>query len=169
MLIIGIDPGPTKTAWVELDPDPLFLVASGYEDNETVARRFRYNMDKGLLKDPQFAIEMIASYGMPVGKEVFETCLWIGKFIEHWGGASLVYRKQVAVHICNSVKASDANVRQGILDLFPRTGGGKTPQIGTKKEPGPLFGVSGDIWSALGVALTFSACGGQQHDSIVLT
>lgn len=41
-----------------------------------------------------------------------------------------------------------------LLDLFPRTGGGATPQIGTKAKPGPLYGVSSHAWAALGVAVT---------------
>ena len=37
---------------------------------------------------------MIASYGMPVGKEVFDTCVWIGKFAEASGmKESYIYRK----------------------------------------------------------------------------
>ncbi|RXN88219.1 hypothetical protein C7R54_15615 [Achromobacter aloeverae] len=108
----------------------------------------------------QVAIEMIASYGMPVGKEVFETCLWIGRFVqalETPEEARLLYRKDVKMHLCGTTKAKDANVRQALLDLFPRTGGGKTPQIGTKKQPGPLYGVSTHAWPALGVAVTLAA------------
>ena len=60
------------------------------------------------------------------------------------------------MHLCNSVRAKDSNVRQALLDRFPATGGGKTPQIGTKSKPGPLYGFSKDMWAALGVALTFA-------------
>lgn len=106
------------------------------------------------------AIEMIASYGMPVGKEVFETCVWIGRFIQSWGDSTpvkLVYRKDVKMRLCGSMKAKDANIRQALIDLFPATGGGKTPQIGTKSKPGPLYGVSTHIWPALAVAVTVAA------------
>ncbi|MNY62967.1 hypothetical protein D3C86_1998680 [compost metagenome] len=58
------------------------------------------------------------------------------------------------LHLCKTPRAKDANVRQALLDMFPRTGGGKTPQIGTKAQPGPLFGVSSHAWAALGVAVT---------------
>ena len=104
----------------------------------------------------QPVIEMVASYGMPVGREVFETVRWIGRFHEAFGGAEYVYRKDVKIHLCQSMRAKDANVRQAILDLFPPAGGGKVPQVGTKLQPGPLYGVRKDIWSALAVALTFS-------------
>lgn len=105
------------------------------------------------------AIEMIASYGMPVGREVFETCLWIGRFQQAWFDKfkklpKLIYRQQVKLHLCGSPKAKDGNVRQALIDLFPATGGGKVPQIGTKKQPGPLYGVSSHAWPALGVAVT---------------
>lgn len=103
------------------------------------------------------AIEMIASYGMPVGREVFETCVWIGRFQQAWHSPEdvrLVYRKDVKLHLCGTAKAKDANVRQALLDLYPRTGGGATPQIGTKAKPGPLYGVSSHAWPALAVAVT---------------
>lgn len=105
----------------------------------------------------RLAIEMIASYGMAVGREVFETCVWIGRFQQAWRDpdqVEMVYRRDVKLHLCGTSKAKDPNVRQALIDLFPRAGGGKTPQVGTKSEPGPLYGVSSHAWPALAVAIT---------------
>lgn len=107
------------------------------------------------------AIEWVACYGMAVGAEVFDTCRWVGRFeqmlsIANWSDPpTYITRKEVKMHLCGSMKAKDGNVRQAIIDMYPRTGGGKIPQIGTKKEPGPLFGINSHIWSALAVALTY--------------
>ena len=104
---------------------------------------------------------------MAVGRTVFETCLWVGRFaqvIEDKGRPWFrVYRKAdnkedgilgVCSYICKNSRAKDTNIRQAIIDLYPATGGGAIPQIGTKKHPGPLYGISKDVWSALAVALT---------------
>jgi hypothetical protein len=100
---------------------------------------------------------MIACYGMPVGATVFETCVWIGRFIEAWGDEfTKVYRKETKMHLCQTMRAKDSNIRQAIIDRYPATGGGKKPQIGTKAQPGPLYGVSKDVWAALAVAITFA-------------
>ncbi|MDB5975178.1 MAG: hypothetical protein JWR07_1938 [Nevskia sp.] len=116
-----------------------------------------YVMQSMMTSNGRLAVEMIASYGMPVGREVFETCVWIGRFKQAWYSPDevmLVYRKDVKLHLCGSPRAKDPNVRQALIDLYPATGGGKTPQIGTKAKPGPLFGVTSHAWPALGVALT---------------
>ncbi|KVP90912.1 hypothetical protein WJ95_09470 [Burkholderia ubonensis] len=105
----------------------------------------------------RLCIEMIASYGMAVGREVFETCVWIGRFQQAWrdpDSVKLIYRRDVKLHLCGTSNAKDPNVRQAVIDLFPREGGGKTPQIGTKGQPGPLYGVSSHAWPALAVAIT---------------
>ena len=34
---------------------------------------------------------MVACYGMPVGKEVFDTCIWIGRFIQEADELGAVY------------------------------------------------------------------------------
>jgi hypothetical protein len=60
-------------------------------------------------------------------------------------------RATVKAHLCRSAKAKDSNVRQALIDLF----GGKENAIGTKKTPGPLYGISGDVWAALAVAVTW--------------
>ncbi len=62
-----------------------------------------------------------------------------------------IKRLEVKIHLCHDSRAKDANIRQAILDRF----GGKEKAIGRMATPGPLMGVSGDLWAALAVAITF--------------
>jgi len=149
MKILAIDPGNKQSGWCLFDGERVH--DSGVLDNDEMLGRVMLHRDKTL------AIEMIASYGMAVGCEVFETCVWVGRFLQaHGRDVRLVYRKDVKMHLCHSMRAKDGNIRQAIIDLFPATGGGKVPQIGTKAKPGPLYGVSSHAWPALGVAITIS-------------
>lgn len=165
-MIIGIDPGLEKSAIVELSGDVLGNVF--WRDNDDVL---------GYLSGPHnesthLAIEMIQSYGMPVGKDVLHTCRWIGRFEDRWCSvhgrtAHLLCRKSgcgifpgIASHICHSNKATDGTIRKAIVDMFPRTGGGADPSIGTKSDPGPLYSIrdgpkdsSKHTWQALAVAI----------------
>lgn len=153
-LILAIDPGTTESGWVLFDGER--VQDCGVLPNADMLRAIEAGI--GILAMPErIAIEMVASYGMPVGREVFETCVWIGRFQQAWHSPDdvlLVYRKDVKLHLCGTTKAKDPNVRQAIIDLFPPTGGGAVRQIGTKAAPGPLYGVSSHAWPALGVALT---------------
>lgn len=150
MTVIAIDPGNEQSAWLELDPRCVTPIGFGIVENVELKRMLaRWVTGHGC----HLAIEMIASYGMPVGREVFDTCLWIGRFIEAWGRPHmLVYRRDVKMHLCGNSAAKDANVRQALIDRF---GPGKAAAIGTKKQPGPLYGVTADVWSALAIATTW--------------
>ncbi len=154
-MLIAIDPGNEQSGWVLFTGRAVH--SCGVMPNDELLQRLRG--DWRVLGDA-LAIEMIASYGMPVGREVFQTCVWIGRFQQAWQAPELVrlvYRRDVKLHLCGTSRAKDANIRQALLDLFPRTGGGATPQVGTKGQPGPLYGVSSHAWPALGVAVT--VCG----------
>jgi len=149
MIILAIDPGSVESAWVKYDTETKKPTVFGIADNNRILKSISQ------CSSDYFAIEMIASYGMPVGKTVFDTCVWIGRFIQMWGGFDYkrIYRIDVKMHLCKNTRAKDSNIRQAIIDRYPATGGGTIPQIGTKKEPGPLYGVSKDIWAALAVAI----------------
>jgi len=151
MNLLCIDPGTTMSGVVVYDGERI-LESHPEIDNDDLLESIAYS---GYLAD-RMAIEMVACYGMPVGKDTFETCVWIGRFIERFPGeCDFIYRKDVKLALCNSMRAKDGNIRQAILDRFPATGGGKTPQIGIKKKPGPLYGVSTHAWSALAVGITW--------------
>lgn len=148
-MILAIDPGTTQSAWVEFAGG--LPSAFAIEPNDVVLDRVRDTTATVL------AIESIASYGMAVGAEVFETAVWSGRFIQRWddrparGLLRRVYRRDVKLHLCGSSRAKDANVRQALIDRY---GPGKDVAIGRKATPGPLYGVSKDVWAALAVAVT---------------
>ncbi len=160
--LLAIDPGNVQSGWVFVRLNggglPPEVVDKGITPNGELLPVVRQ-----LTKLPHVysVIEMIASYGMPVGATVFETCVWIGRFIQASKcpeDVTLMYRKEVKMHLCGTPRAKDGNIRQAIIDKFLPSGGGKLPQVGTKKKPGPLYGIHGDIWAALGVALTWEDC-----------
>jgi len=147
MRVLAIDPGTTQSGWAMINGSTL---SSGVTKNADM-RCLLQDYGDILCPTDRVAIEMIASYGMPVGKEVFETCVWIGRFCEAWKGESepaLIYRRDVKLHLCGSVRAKDANIRQALIDKLG-------PQ-GTKKAPGPTYGVKSHAWAALAVAVTFA-------------
>lgn len=146
MRLLAIDPGTEESAWVSLtDSVP---TGFGKYGNDTMLELIEECHAQHL------AIEMVQSFGMPVGAEVFQTVLWAGRFIERFHPCphTLVYRSEVKLHLCQSPRANDSTIRQALIDRF----GGKDAAIGRKRTPGPLYGVSGDVWSALAVGLTWS-------------
>jgi hypothetical protein len=154
-MILGIDPGPKKTALVMVDHQ-MIPVAFAKVENESILQFFcQLDFFPELV-----GVECVACYGMAVGAEVFETAEWCGRIRESVSRQLddpyiyRVYRKQVKLNICGQPKAKDANIRQALIDRYPGIGGGKIPQIGTKKEQGPLYGMHSDLWAALAVAHT---------------
>lgn len=141
--IFAIDPGTTQSGVVLWDGSR--VIASGVHENGTVLTTVRA-CEADLL-----AIEMVASYGMAVGKEVFRTVWWAGRFAEAWSAKSgdlpiEIYRQDVKLHLCRSARAKDTNIRQALIDRFGAPG--------KKAAPGPLFGVASHAWAALAVAVT---------------
>lgn len=150
-MILAIDPGTHQTGYALMDGK--LVIKHGVEDNESMIDMIKI----GFHSTDHLAYEMVASYGMPVGAEVFSTCVWIGCFIQAFGRerSTPVFRKDVKMHLCGTPRAKDANVRQAIIDMYEPSGGGKIKQVGTKSAPGPLYGISTHVWPAIGVGLTF--------------
>lgn len=151
--VLAIDPGCEQSAWVLYNPDTGLPVNWQKDANENVINLVG---NAAVRSDYTLAVESIASYGMAVGAEVFETCVWVGRFIERWlanGGQEprRVYRREVKLHLCGTQRAKDTNIRQAIIDRY---GPGKEKAVGLKATPGPLYGMKADCWQALGVALT---------------
>jgi len=140
-VVVGVDPGTNQSAFAIFDGRK--VLQHGIWDNEHLLD------GHPLWRRQQVFCEMIASYGMAVGASVFETCVFIGRCVQlckiQGGKVTLVFRKDVKLHLCNSMRAKDGNVRQALLD---RLG----PQ-GTKKAPGPTYGVKSHEWAALAVAV----------------
>ena len=153
MTILALDPGNTQTGYAVLEMPEFRLIKFGKADNTSLLTLVA-NSD--ILYDVDaVAIEMVASYGMAVGREVFETCVWIGRFHQasDHPNTHYVYRKEEKEILCGSLRAKDANIRQALIDRYARHDlkHGK----GTKGNPDVFYGVSKDVWAAIAVGVTY--------------
>ena len=143
--VLAIDPGPVVSAWIVLEDG--LPVAHGIEQTDVVIELVRPTD----ILDHDVVIERMQSFGMPVGESVFETCYVIGRLLQAATPrrVRLVTRLDVKMHHCHSPRAKDSNVRQSLLDRF----GGKDIAVGTRADPGPLYGIKKDVWSALAIGV----------------
>lgn len=160
MKVFAIDPGNIESAYVLIDFEyrPLkFGKVDNKELRVIICETLTEESLKGIKGEHIYpSIEMVGHYGtgMAAGKSVFDTCIWIGRFIETIGAEpELIKRKTVVAHICGSVKASDSNVTQALIDRFAH--GVSNHGKGSKKEPGFFHGFYKDIWQAYALAVTF--------------
>jgi len=178
-MILAIDPGTYQSAYAVLDYRLPKIEDFGLLSNEDMLPEL-YNIWPFVAV---LAVEMVASYGMPVGKSTFETVFWAGRFWQasRAGKKIKIYRQDVKLHLCKNPRANDSTIRQAIIDHYGPTKeeaiGGKKCQrckgktwvgrdhepcpecdaTGWKHKPGPLYGVSKDVWAAIGVGLTAQA------------
>ncbi len=148
--VVGIDPGQKQSAVVTWRGGT-YIHAEIIENREVL-----YFLDRGDPINWHLVIEqMVGTYtrreGQFVGTSVLDTCVWSGRFIEHWecgsvpGRWTFVPRKAVVAYLCGNAKANDSDVRAAIIDRY---GGDKASAVGTKKKPGPLYDLRADLWQA---------------------
>lgn len=150
MTVLAIDPGNIESAWCLIDRETLAPVDFAKDVNESVRRVIRETPAEAVV------IERLASYGMAVGREVLETCEWVGRFTESSVFRLLpveyVYRREVKLHICGDSRAKDSNIRRALIDRFARHDlkNGK----GTAKNPDWFYGFTADVWQAYAAGIT---------------
>lgn len=149
--VFAIDPGNIDSAYCIIDVDSRQPIEFAKIENRELAER--------LAKFGCYdcVIERIASYGMAVGRDVFETCEWVGRYSQIAEDSekrvSYIYRKEEKLHICGDPRAKDANIRRALIDRFAKHDlkNGR----GTKDNPDWFYGFKADCWAAYAVGLTW--------------
>lgn len=143
MKIIGLDPGTSDGAVVVWEPYERRVVYHDIKPNADLLEWLRTQTESSVI-----ACETIMSYGQRVGAETFETCFFIGRVMEICHQRRFEFhaikRKDVIMVHCASNKASDADVRAAMIAYVGPPG--------TKKAPGPTYGLNSHMWSALAIA-----------------
>lgn len=150
--VLAIDPGNTMSAYTLINT----TTHQPIDFNKIPNTELLNLLPTLLLHQPIVTIEMVASYGMTVGKEVFETCVWIGRYTQHVADRAdvepiLIYRLPVKLHHCGTAKAKDSNITQALIDRFAP--GEPNRGKGTKTAPGWFHGFKADIWQSYALAV----------------
>ena len=153
MILLSVDPGHTQSAVVMYDVSERHVSYKTIAENGILLERLPKLSGDVLL------IEKVASFGMPVGEEVFETVFWSGRFAQVWGKrVERMTRQQIKMALCHKiVGVNDSVIRRRLIDIF---GPSREAAIGRKKTPGPLYGVHDDEWAALALAVAWSTVNG---------
>ena len=156
MRILAIDPGNTASGVALIDSDTCAPIYVDKIDNGSLLQLIVRGSEK--IDADKVVVEMVASYGMAVGREVFDTCVWIGRYHEAVRGnwwpyaePELVFRGDVKLHLCGQSRAKDPNIIQALVDRFAP--GAPNRGKGTKAAPGWFYGFAADMWQAYALAV----------------
>lgn len=153
MMIIAIDPGPVQSAYVIINEDCKIYEFDKVENEKMleIIADFKFSYPDGHL-----IIEMVASYGMKVGATVFETCVWIGKYLQKAHSMinqGRMFRREVKLNICQDSRAKDGNIITALIDRFAKHDFERGK--GTKDKKDWFYGFKSDVWQAYALAVTY--------------
>lgn len=147
-MVVAIDPGSKESAIISWDGKKIFI-------NDKVINEEILNYLWGQDDCDDLIIEEINPYSM--GMTIRDTILWSGRFQQYWidldpndRKVHYISRNTVRQTLCGmgGPKINDKVIRQALIDRFGAPG--------TKKNPGMLYGIKADMWSALALAVTFT-------------
>jgi len=156
MKLIAIDPGPSESGICVIDSESYRPLNAGKTQNELILDKLELPSE---TKELHVVIEMVGHYGtgMPAGSAVFDTCVWIGRymqwFLDSGISVSLMMRMDVKMNLCGTSRAKDSNIRQALVDRFAPTT--KNYGKGTMKDPGFFYGFAADMWQAYALGVTY--------------
>lgn len=162
--ILGIDPSNVHSAYTVLELPSLKPVEFGFLPEDEMLQFIEnatYN-----YRHVYLAVEGVQNLGMIVGQTVFDTCVLVGRILEHakltpivnqgqapFRDIRLIYRKQEKMNLCGTMRSKDKDIKEALVKRFapdvPNSG------KGSKKVQGWFYGVSKDIWSAIAVGVTY--------------
>jgi hypothetical protein len=151
VIVLSIDPGEKTSGYVVYDRDRHRVLDSNSEaDNESVLWTITHDWATWAA----LVCEKPAAMGQPLSSNLVETTIWAGAFWAasdrgrwHW-----LTRNQIKVALCGRCQGvKDSHVACAAQERF----GGRKAALGTKKEPGPCYGVAGHSWQALAACLAW--------------
>jgi hypothetical protein len=153
MKLLAMDGGCGHSAFVYLE------MRKGWKLPKLLEHHYLHNNDAldyiAQSKADTYCLEAIMSNG-GAGSEVVQTAYWNGRF---WSQASnsdikevcAIERLKVKKLLFGKAVGNDSAVLNYVQDLY----GGRKVAKGTKKSPGPLYGVSKHEWQAMGLAMAY--------------
>jgi len=145
--ILGIDPGTAQSAIVVWNGER--ITRASIVPNDQLRKEVLIPFGTDYYGCGVVACEHLQCFGMAVGQEVFETAYLIGAIRQICFDCGMsfrrVYRSDVKGYWCHSNRATDANIRQAVIDRLGAPG--------TKKAQGVTYGIKADLWSALAIAV----------------
>jgi hypothetical protein len=142
-MILGIDPGPTRSAYaVWLTDEKRAFPCETLANEDFLFKMRRYHPDVIVIEDVSF-------YGKVLNKETFDTLKLIGRLQEIFPQHVLVDFPTKAYHFCNSRRGVTSGQ---IAKVIQAKYGGK----GTNKLPGPFHGIRAHEWDAVSCAIWYA-------------
>ena len=151
MITVAIDPGPAMSGVVAGAENMGLVTIAAHIPNA--------ELPVILAIADRVIVEWTVFYGRPTGESVFRTAFVCGRISQLCNSKRIPYHEMSRPNVCQILVGrtrgvTKSVVRAAVIDKYPATGGGATPQIGTKKEPGPLYIFrstkgAGHAWDAL--------------------